>query len=229
MSKKLLNLLLMSTLLITLSAAVFLRTRTSIFNVSAVEETANIGVYSNKECTNPVFSIYWGALSPGQTVNVTMYVRNEGNESILLVEETTGWSPTYSIRYLHFSWSYQNRRIEAGVVVPLTQTLYVSRNIIGISNFTFNINFTSAKLADLGGGVQTPQFFAFDGKVDSSDLTLFLQCCRGTAPPEAMYLGDLGGADGITPQFFAFDGKVDSRDVLLFVQCYKGTAQPEVK
>lgn len=219
MHKKVPCRLLMITVLITLSIAVFLQTRKPVFNISAVEATTNIGIYWDKECTKQVSAIDWGILSPGQTKNATIYVRNEGNEFLLLVEETTNWNPTSSSKYLHFSWSYQNRRIEAGKVSTLTQTLSASPDITGISLFTFNIMFKNAKLADLGSGLP-PQFFAFDEKVDCVDLALLLQCYRELAPPEAMYLADLGG--GTPAKLFAFDGKVDAKDVILFILVYKG-------
>jgi len=97
-------------------------------------------------------------------------------------------------------------------------TVYVSSRYQGesASNST---TFEAYRLGDLGGGVP-PQFLLFDGAVDGKDLALFLQCFKGTAPPEAMYLGDLGG--GVPPQFFQFDGKVDGKDLALFLQCYKG-------
>jgi parallel beta-helix repeat protein len=75
------------------------------------------------------------------------------------------------------------------------------------------------EVSDLGGGMP-PQFLLFDGVVDGKDKALFLLCYKGTAPPEAMYLGDLGG--GTPPQFFKCDGKVDGKDKALFLLCYKG-------
>lgn len=75
------------------------------------------------------------------------------------------------------------------------------------------------KVGDLGGGVP-PQFFKCDGKVDGKDLSLFLQCFKGTAPQGAMYLGDLGG--GVPPKFYKCDGKCDGKDLSLFLQCFKG-------
>jgi len=83
---------------------------------------------------------------------------------------------------------------------------------------THNITVLLTKMGDIGGGL-TPQFFNFDGKVDGKDLALFLQCFKGTAPPEAMYLADLGG--GVPPQFFKYDGAVDGKDLALFLMCYK--------
>jgi len=97
-------------------------------------------------------------------------------------------------------------------------TVYATSRYLGEPVFN-TTQFQVAIIGDLGSGTP-PQFFLFDGKVDSKDLSLFLQCIKGLAPPEAMYLADLGS--GIPPQFFLFDGKVDSRDLSLFLQCYKG-------
>jgi hypothetical protein len=80
-----------------------------------------------------------------------------------------------------------------------------------------------AMVGDLGGGVP-PTFFKCDGKVDGKDLSLFLQCFKGTATPDAMYLGDLGG--GVPPTFFKCDGKVDGKDLSLFLLCFKGQGPP---
>ena len=74
-------------------------------------------------------------------------------------------------------------------------------------------------VGDLGGGVP-PQFFNCDGEVDGKDLSLFLQCFKGTAPPEVMYLGDLGC--GPPPTFYTPDGVVDSWDYALWKACYDG-------
>jgi len=85
------------------------------------------------------------------------------------------------------------------------------------------------KVGDLGGGTPVPHFFQCDGKVDSSDIALFLQCYRGTAPADTMYLGDLGGypLGSYIPEFFLCDGKVDVADVVLFIRCYRGQGPPE--
>lgn len=79
-------------------------------------------------------------------------------------------------------------------------------------------------LGDLGGGTP-PEFFQFDGIIDGKDLALFIECYKGNAPSEAMYLADLGG--GLPPKFFAYDGKVDGLDLALFIACYKGQGPPD--
>jgi hypothetical protein len=83
------------------------------------------------------------------------------------------------------------------------------------------------KAGDLGGypsGSVVPQFGHFDGSCGADDIPLFIECYRGTAPPQWMYLGDLGGypPGSVVPQFFYFDGKCGADDIPLFIQCYRG-------
>jgi hypothetical protein len=86
------------------------------------------------------------------------------------------------------------------------------------------LTFQISVLGDLGSGTPVPQFFLFDGACNGYDIPLFLECYKGTAPLEAMYLGDLGSVPlgSTVPQFFTYDGKVDSADIVLFLICYKG-------
>lgn len=213
------HLFLLLVTIISLFIFLCLRGSNTFLNASAVDSTANIGVYWDKECTRRVTSINWGVLSPGQTKKIMIYVRNEGTEFLLLTEITADWSPPVCSQYLHLFWSCQNRRIEAGKVIAVTESLFVSPLITSVSNFTFSITFTHALLGDLGGGTP-PAFFAFDGVINAKDLALFFDCLQRVAPLEAMYLGDLGG--GVPPSFFAFDGKVDCKDLALFLSLCKG-------
>jgi hypothetical protein len=80
---------------------------------------------------------------------------------------------------------------------------------------------TSSKFGDIGGSTP-PKFYYFDGIVNSKDLNLFLQCYKGIAPPECMYLADLGSRVDGSDTFFAYDGLVTSTDLSLFLLCYKG-------
>lgn len=127
-------------------------------NVSAVETEGDIGVYWDKSCNQEVSSINWGVLSLGETKKFTVYVRNEGNETFLLVLNATNWSPISASHYLNFSWSSEYKRIQANTVVKVTLYLFVSPYTIGISNFRFDINFEGREflMADLDGdGVVT--------------------------------------------------------------------------
>jgi peptide/nickel transport system substrate-binding protein len=87
-------------------------------------------------------------------------------------------------------------------------------------NSTYMVMIGPPIIGDLGGGSPVPKFFAFNGKCDSQDIPLFLQCYRQTAPANAKYLGDLGSGSPV-PHKFVFNGKCDQQDIPLFLQCYR--------
>jgi parallel beta-helix repeat protein len=87
------------------------------------------------------------------------------------------------------------------------------------------------KVGDLGSRVGgTNAFGVCDGAVTSTDLSLFLQCYKATAPASYTYLGDFGSRVQVNPGpppvyanvFFMCDRSVTSTDLSLFLQCYRG-------
>lgn len=429
-SKRFQILLLILVLLTVLTVQRMLFQERMLRNASAVSTIGNVGVYWNPYCTESVTSIDWGTLSPGETKNIAVYVRNEDITMVTLEISAINWNPGNAASFLVFSWVSANAKINPMQVVKVTLKLYVKPNIAGITVFSFDIalnalqsttifeecfesgdlsgwygfavssggyaevsdsikfqgsysarfetnaidygmrrayiyknifecttvyaraffyiaeglpltdaddrftliqflardgsiisslqirkvegesrfalsafnnlqtatgtypkakvwcsvelftkihstegsvkayingvehlainNINTASLGniatirfglvnsinvqnrvivyfdciaisteyigprackvDLGGGFP-PTFFAFDGILDNKDMVLFLQCYRGTAPPEAMVLADLGG--GSPPVLFAFDGIVDSKDLSLLLLCFK--------
>ena len=119
--------------------------RITVLNVSAVQTVDDIGVYWDESCSMRVFSIDWGVLSLNSFKRVVVYVRNEGNESFLLVLRPVNWNPYNASRYLDFSWSCEISLIEAGQVVKVVQGLHVSPNMRGVSNFSFDIIFETRR------------------------------------------------------------------------------------
>lgn len=162
--KKVFSLVLVFAALSTVTMVEFLFFRNSIVNVSAVETVGEVGVYWNRNCGQKVYSIDWGNLSRGETKSVSVYVRNEGNEPFFLVLTPANWSPDETAYYLKLSWDCEDIRIEAGEVVKVTQFLYVSYHVRGISNFSFDIIFKGREhlLGDVDG----------DGVVDIFDYQL---------------------------------------------------------
>lgn len=143
-----------------LSAFILLMPTNIIVNVSAVEANG-VGVYWDSNCTNVVFSIDWGALEPGSVKNVTVHIRNEGNESAFLTMATSNWNPSIASEYITLEWNYSGQRINPGEIFTVTQTLSIFPNITGISNFSFDILITGQHyIIDLN----------FDGIVDIFDL-----------------------------------------------------------
>jgi len=178
----------------------FLNSRNPLENVSTVEAIGSIGVYWDKNCSKPVYSIDWGALLPGQTEKLTLYVRNEGNESGVLEETSINWNPTSASTYMTFSM--QPCELDVGNVATVTQTLVVSRYIKGISAFAFDVVFEMGKyfLGDVNK----------DGVVDGKDVAL-VSASYGTTPKDAKWNpnADLNN-----------DGVIDGADVAIVARDY---------
>jgi hypothetical protein len=184
-------------------------------------DLAVTNVTSSKTVVGQGFSITINVTIQNQgNLGETITISNFSNQTLLLNQST--YLPPRTQTNLTFTWNTTdfakgNYTISA-----------VAEQVLGEIDLDDN-NCTDGwilitKVGDLGGGVP-PEFFNFDGKVDSKDLALFLQCYKGLGPPNAMYLGDLGG--GLPPQFYRCDGKVDSKDLSLFLMCFKGQGPPD--
>jgi hypothetical protein len=172
----------------------------SVHNVSAVELQPGLGVYWDVNCTQPVLSVDWGRLSPGNTKNVTVYVRNEGNESNVLVVAVTHWNPVNASQYLTLQWSPQYPQMNISQVVNVALKLSISRSTVGISSFSFGIIFSLKP--PLLGDVNK------DGVVNIRDVVLVILIYRSTpSDPDWNPSADLNN-----------DGIIDTRDITMVLQ-----------
>lgn len=127
-------------------------TNTIIPNASAVETETGLEIYWDASCTRPVQSINWGILSPGNERNITIYIRNSRNESLILYIIPLNWNPEKALLFLDFSYTTQNYTIKPGEVAKVTHKLHVSPDIKEIYNFSFDLIFQGRKYpGDLNG------------------------------------------------------------------------------
>ena len=61
------------------------------------------------------------------------------NLSCFMFLQTKDWSPHEAAEYISLSWDYDGRNVEHGEVIPVTLTLKVARDVLGIIDFNFNI------------------------------------------------------------------------------------------
>jgi len=98
-----------------------------------------VGAYGDISCSSSVPFVDWGTVEPGSMKNFTIYLRNEGNVVVTLFMYTDNWYPPEVSKCMTFSWDYANQTIDPLEVVKTTLTLSTSPDIVGITNFTFNI------------------------------------------------------------------------------------------
>jgi hypothetical protein len=115
-----------------------LTSETRIPSVGTVK-TVGVEAFWDINCTVRVTEIDWGLVEPGHHVNVTIFLRNEGNAPITLSLHTENWSSSNASNYITLSWDYADQTVDPGTVLKASLTLAVSSNITGVMNFTFDI------------------------------------------------------------------------------------------
>jgi len=102
-------------------------------------KTMGVGVYWDSNCSSAVSWIEWGTVEPGLTRNVTVYLRNEGNEAANLFMFPDNWNPPEASNYMTLSWDYAGNSVDPQEIVQTTLRLSTSPGIEGITNFNFDI------------------------------------------------------------------------------------------
>lgn len=105
-----------------------------------IQTTAEIGVYSNFQCTNPLTSLSWGTLEPGESQAIVCYIKNEGSSALTLSMYPSAWNPPEAQNYLTLTWNYNGNPISTDASVQVTFTLSVDASIEDITSFSFDIN-----------------------------------------------------------------------------------------
>jgi len=98
-----------------------------------------VGFYWDNNCTDPVSFVDWGTIWPGSTVNVTVFVKNEGSQTISLNITAENWTPIETTSYMTFSSNYMGQTINLQENLQITLILTTSPNIEEITSFSFDI------------------------------------------------------------------------------------------
>ncbi len=106
---------------------------------SGVIATANLGVYTDSACTQPLTSIDWGVVSPGGSVTKTFYVKNVGSTQLTLSMSGGSWNPTSAGGALTLTWNRQGTVLASNQVSAATVTLSASSSVTGITTFSGNV------------------------------------------------------------------------------------------
>jgi len=78
-------------------------------------------------------------LAPGETKNVSVYIKNTSNVKANLTLGTENWNPASASDYISLFWNYSNQTLGVGEVILVKFSLEVSPDITGITSFSFDI------------------------------------------------------------------------------------------
>jgi len=122
-------------LLATIVGLVYFRRISSV----GVVKTVGCDVFWDSGLTNRVTEIDWGMVEPGREHNRTVFIKNTSNVPANLTLGTDNWNPSVASDYIALFWNYDNHTLAVGEVVPVVFTLSIAANIMGVTNFTFDI------------------------------------------------------------------------------------------
>jgi hypothetical protein len=105
----------------------------------------NVGVYSDSACTTELTSIDWGTISPGNSENRTIYLKNTGNAQITLSMTKTNWNPANADGPITLTWNRESTKLDVDQVTTAALTLSLSESISGITNFSVDIVITGTE------------------------------------------------------------------------------------
>jgi len=98
-----------------------------------------VEVYWDYNCTNPVNSFDWGFIEPGANKSLSCYIKNTGNQEVVLSMSASNWDPQGATQFLTLSWDLESVNLDIGECLRATFTLTVSASSQGISSFGFDV------------------------------------------------------------------------------------------
>ena len=107
--------------------------------------SVNVGVYSDSGCTQNCTTLDWGAITPGNSVTRTVYVKNTGTLPLTLSMTTGNWVPSNANTYLTLTWNQGGAVLAAGNSVTAILTLTASSSAGNLTSFSFNIIITGTQ------------------------------------------------------------------------------------
>jgi hypothetical protein len=108
------------------------------------EPDVEIDIYENSGCTIVLTSIEWGEIEAGDSSTAVLYVKNNGDSSVMLALSSENWSPDEAEDYTTFYWDYDGSSISPGDSVGITLTLDVDADCPELSRFSFDIVITGS-------------------------------------------------------------------------------------
>jgi hypothetical protein len=105
----------------------------------------NVEIYSDIECTQTRSNINWGTISPGESINQTIYIKNSSNKPIMLYLTIENWIPTAADTYMDITWDKETTILDPEQVTPASLTLTTASDTGSLADFNFDIIITGVE------------------------------------------------------------------------------------
>jgi hypothetical protein len=103
------------------------------------EPNVEIDIYSDPECQFLMSNVEWGEIEAGDNSHIQIYIKNNGETSVIISLESENWSSETAQENMDLSWDYNGSPISTGDVLPVTLTLNVNDDCPEFDSFGFDI------------------------------------------------------------------------------------------
>lgn len=125
-------------------AAILYATRT--IPSTGTIKSLDFEVFTDSNCNTTVESINWGTVNPGNTVSVTVFIKNTKNTNFTMNFNTTNWVPAIAEGNITLAWNYTGETIEPKQAIAVKFLLMVDPTIEDVTQFSFDININAVEV-----------------------------------------------------------------------------------
>jgi len=129
-------LILITTLIVTTVAAALY---SASLRIPSTGVTKTVGIQCSESFIN------WETPSPGDIVNRTVDITNNGTVQMTVYLTTENWQPVNASMYLNCTWDLEGFTLQPNETHSAIISLYVSPEITGITTFSFDIILTGVE------------------------------------------------------------------------------------
>ncbi|MEM3579207.1 MAG: hypothetical protein QXL54_03165 [Candidatus Bathyarchaeia archaeon] len=117
-----------------------------VLRIPTTGKVKTVGVQLLDVYGNPITTIDWGTIAPGETVQLEALIYNNGSVPVTVEFATEDWSPENAQNFIALTWNYTGTVINPAQSCPVTFTLTISPEIAGIEKFSFAIALTALEV-----------------------------------------------------------------------------------
>ena len=108
------------------------------------EPDVEIDVYKDSNCSTVLTLVEWGEIEAGGTSTADIYVKNNGDSSVVLALSSENWNPDEAEDHISLYWDYDGSSLSPGNDVGITLTLDVDAGCPELDSFSFDIVITGS-------------------------------------------------------------------------------------
>lgn len=107
------------------------------FNNDGAVATINVTGFQEAACINPLTTLSWAPIAPGENASTLIYVNSTGTMPASLNLTTADWSSANAEANITLTWNLEGATIHPNSILEATLTLAVASDVEDLTTFSF--------------------------------------------------------------------------------------------